>query len=44
MKLPKHTERSETILARVANWGFPAEVMQRVGTLALMSRHGGLPI
>jgi hypothetical protein len=44
MKLPKHTERSETILARDANRGFPAEVMQRVGALALMSWHGGLPI
>jgi hypothetical protein len=36
MKLPKHTERSQAILARVANWGFPDDVLQRVGALALM--------
>jgi hypothetical protein len=36
MKAPKHTERSEKIIARVANWGFPAEVLQRIGVLALV--------
>lgn len=36
MKLPKHTERSQTILTRIANWGFPDDVLQRVGALALV--------
>jgi hypothetical protein len=28
MKIPKHTERSLEILARVAGWGFPPEAQQ----------------
>jgi hypothetical protein len=36
MKLPKHTERSQAILARIANWGFPDDVLLRVGALALV--------
>lgn len=36
MKLPKHTERSQAILTRIANWGFPDDVLQRVGALALV--------
>ena len=36
MKLPKHAERSQAILTRIANWGFPDDVLQRVGALALV--------
>jgi hypothetical protein len=36
MKLPKHTERSQAILTRIANWGFPDDVLQRVGALVLV--------
>lgn len=36
MKLPKHTERSQRILTRIANWGFPDDVLQRIGALALV--------
>lgn len=36
MKLPKHTERSQAILTAIANRGFPDDVLQRVGALALV--------
>lgn len=34
--IPKHTERSSETLARLEGWGFPPEVLQRVGALAVV--------
>ena len=36
MKTPKHRERSLQILAHLAGWGFPPDVQQRIGTLAIV--------
>ena len=36
MKLPPHTENSANILTRLSGWGFPAEVQQRLGALAVI--------
>lgn len=36
MKRPKHTERSLQVLARLTSWGFPPEVQQRIGALAIV--------
>jgi hypothetical protein len=36
MKLPKHTESSSKILARLTGWGFRPEVQQRIGALAVV--------
>jgi hypothetical protein len=36
MKLPKHTERSLGILARLTDWGFRPEIQQRIGALAVV--------
>jgi hypothetical protein len=36
MKLPKHTERSRQVLERLAGWGFPPEVAQRLGALTVL--------
>lgn len=35
-KTPKHTERSRAILDRLAEWGFPPEVQQRMGVLGIV--------
>jgi hypothetical protein len=34
--IPKHTERSRTVLDRLAGWGFPPEVQQRMGALGIV--------
>ncbi len=34
--MPKHTDRSSQMLARLTEWGFPPEVLQRVGALAVV--------
>jgi hypothetical protein len=36
MKLPKHTDSSSKILARLIGWGFRPEVQQRIGALAVV--------
>jgi len=36
MKLPKHTERARAALDRLAGWGFPPEVQQRLGVLGIV--------
>jgi hypothetical protein len=35
-KLPKHTDQSRTVLERLAGWGFPVEVQQRMGALGVV--------
>jgi hypothetical protein len=36
MKPPSHTQNTENILKRVSGWGFPPEVQQRLGALAVV--------
>src|SRR4051812_9786885 len=36
MKPPMHIETSANILARLNDWGFPPEVLQRIGALAVV--------
>jgi hypothetical protein len=36
MKSPPHTENSANILTRLNGWGFPPEVQQRLGALAVV--------
>src|ERR1700748_761440 len=36
MKPPPHTENSANILARLSGWGFPPQVQQRLGALAVV--------
>ena len=36
LKLPKHQEQSQTVLARLGGWGFPPEVQQRMGVLGIV--------
>ncbi|MCC7312418.1 MAG: hypothetical protein IT510_14360 [Sulfuritalea sp.] len=36
MKLPKHQEQSRTFLGRLAGWGFPPGVQQRMGAFAIV--------
>ena len=36
MKMPKHTERSRETREQLATWGFSAEVLQRIGALAVV--------
>jgi hypothetical protein len=36
MKPPPHTENSANILAHLSGWGFPPEVQQRIGALAVV--------
>lgn len=36
MKPPKHTETAALVLDRLAGWGFPPEVQQRLGALAVV--------
>lgn len=36
IKQPAHTESSAQILARLSGWGFPLDVQQRIGALAVV--------
>jgi hypothetical protein len=36
LKLPKHQEQSRTVLGRLAGWGFPPEVQQRMGAFGIV--------
>ncbi len=36
MKTPNHTEHTSRILAHLRGWGFPPEVQQRIGALAVV--------
>lgn len=36
MKIPKHREQSLNVLARLARWGLPPEVQQRIGALGVV--------
>jgi hypothetical protein len=36
MKPPPHTENSADVLTRLSGWGFPLEVQQRIGALAVV--------
>ena len=36
MKPPPHTENSANVLTRLSGWGFPPEVQQRIGALAVV--------
>jgi hypothetical protein len=36
MRIPDHNERSAQILAQMAGWGFPPDIQQRIGVLAVV--------